>query len=119
MLLCHYSKLLQAERFIDHTGLSMLETDGPYGGYACGSVEHDHYGAEDSVQRQWESQVTDLVTHMATDTVTDLVTGIATDIVTEIATDIVTDMVIGACSARGRAWWFLRAHAPCGWSGHD
>jgi len=49
--------LAQAERFMDHTGLSMLETDGPYGGYACGSTDHDHYGAEDSVQRQWENQV--------------------------------------------------------------
>ena len=48
--------LTQVERFISYTGLSMLETDGPYGGYACGSTDHDHYGAEDSVQKQWENQ---------------------------------------------------------------
>lgn len=49
--------LEQVLRFIEHTGLSMVETDGPYGGTACGAEDHDHYGAEDSVQRQWEGQV--------------------------------------------------------------
>ena len=43
--------------FINVTGISMIETDGPYGGTPCGSVDHDHYGAKDSVQKQWENQV--------------------------------------------------------------
>ena len=49
--------LKQVLSFIDATGLSMVETDGPYGGTPCGSPDHDHYGAEDSVQQQWENQV--------------------------------------------------------------
>ena len=48
--------LKQVMSFIEHTGLSMVETDGPYGGTPCGATDHDHYGAEDSVQRQWENQ---------------------------------------------------------------
>ena len=49
--------LKQVMSFIDATGLSMVETDGPFGGTPCGSHDHDHYGAEDSVQAQWENQV--------------------------------------------------------------
>jgi hypothetical protein len=48
--------LKQVMTFIEHTGISMVETDGPYGGTPCGSTDHDHNGAEDSVQRQWENQ---------------------------------------------------------------
>ncbi len=29
--------------FINQTGPSMLETDGPYGGAKCGSTNHTHY----------------------------------------------------------------------------
>jgi hypothetical protein len=39
--------------FINNTGLSMLETDGPYGGYLCASKSHRHHaGAGDSVHQQ-------------------------------------------------------------------
>ena len=39
--------------FMDSTGLSMVETDGPYGGYPCNSTEHKHHkGVEDSVYQQ-------------------------------------------------------------------
>ena len=38
------------------TGLSMVETDGPYGGQSCGSTQHDHYGADDSITAQWTNQ---------------------------------------------------------------
>ena len=39
--------------FLDATGLSMLETDGPYGGGACASQNHSHHhGLEDSVYMQ-------------------------------------------------------------------
>jgi hypothetical protein len=30
--------------FVNKTGLSMIETDGPYCGNPCGSGDHDHYG---------------------------------------------------------------------------
>eukprot|EP00040_Diaphanoeca_grandis_P017630 m.92314 g.92314 ORF g.92314 m.92314 type:complete len:970 (+) comp26538_c0_seq3:131-3040(+) len=43
--------------FIAETGLSMVETDGPYGGTPCGSTSHNHYDAYDSIQRQWQNQV--------------------------------------------------------------
>ena len=29
--------------FIDRTNLSMVETDGPYGGYACHAEHHKHH----------------------------------------------------------------------------
>ena len=39
--------------FIDSTGLSMVETDGPYGGYTCSSSSHAHHtGYSDSVWQQ-------------------------------------------------------------------
>lgn len=50
-LLAHYLS------FINTTGLSMVELDGAYAGTVCGATDHDHYGAADSVQRQWENQV--------------------------------------------------------------
>ena len=44
--------------FINQTGLSMLETDGPYGGGSCGSTDHDHHiGADDSIYWQTRLQV--------------------------------------------------------------
>ena len=49
--------LAKVLHFMDVTGLSMIETDGPFGGTPCGATDHDHYGADDSVQRQWENQV--------------------------------------------------------------
>ena len=51
-----YSKILN---FINETGLSMLETDGPYGGESCGSTTHEHhFGLEDSIyqQNKYQSQ---------------------------------------------------------------
>jgi hypothetical protein len=43
--------------FINETGLSMLETDGPYGGSKCESTNHSHHhGLEDSVYRQTQLQ---------------------------------------------------------------
>jgi hypothetical protein len=43
--------------FISETGLSMLETDGPYGGSKCASHNHSHHhGLEDSVYRQTQLQ---------------------------------------------------------------
>jgi hypothetical protein len=43
--------------FINETGLSMLETDGPYGGDKCESHNHSHHdGLEDSVYRQTQLQ---------------------------------------------------------------
>ena len=39
--------------FIQKTGLRNLETDGPYGGYLCGSDKHAHHrGVEDSIYVQ-------------------------------------------------------------------
>mmetsp|Transcript_28118 Transcript_28118/g.55310 ORF Transcript_28118/g.55310 Transcript_28118/m.55310 type:complete len:389 (+) Transcript_28118:15-1181(+) len=43
--------------FINATGLSMLETDGPYGGGDCAATYHSHHhGEEDSVYRQTQLQ---------------------------------------------------------------
>eukprot|EP00947_MAST-08B_sp_MAST-8B-sp1_P002305 g2305.t1 len=45
------------DNFINETGLSMLETDGPYGGGACAATNHSHHhGLEDSVYRQTQLQ---------------------------------------------------------------
>jgi hypothetical protein len=39
--------------FMDRTGLIMVETDGPYGGYSCGSTTHAHHrNNDDSVYQQ-------------------------------------------------------------------
>lgn len=39
--------------WINRTGLTMLETDGPYGGGTCSSTNHTHHdGFEDSVYVQ-------------------------------------------------------------------
>ena len=39
------------------TGLSMIETDGPYGGYACSNASHiHHHGEGDSVYMQVRGQ---------------------------------------------------------------
>ena len=39
--------------FMNRTGLSMVETDGPYGGYTCASTNHSHHkGFQDSVYMQ-------------------------------------------------------------------
>ena len=44
--------------FISYTGLSMVETDGPYGGYQCSSTNHSHHtGLADSVYYQQQLQV--------------------------------------------------------------
>ncbi len=38
---------------ISYTNISVLETDGPYGGYSCSSTSHPHHeGADDSVYWQ-------------------------------------------------------------------
>lgn len=43
--------------FINVTGLSMLETDGPYGGGACAATNHSHHtGLSDSVYMQTQFQ---------------------------------------------------------------
>jgi len=43
--------------FITETGLSMLETDGPYGGETCASTNHSHHhDVSDSVYRQTQMQ---------------------------------------------------------------
>ena len=43
--------------FLDATGLSMLETDGPYGGGECSATNHSHHrGREDSVYMQTKIQ---------------------------------------------------------------
>ena len=43
--------------FINATGLSMLETDGPYGGGSCNAHDHPHHhGLEDSIYRQTQLQ---------------------------------------------------------------
>jgi hypothetical protein len=45
--------------FVTKTGLSMLETDGPYGGASCSSTTHDHHhDLADSVYRQTQQQNT-------------------------------------------------------------
>lgn len=44
-------------RFMDATGMDVIETDGPYHGYECESTTHKyHRGAEDSVRVQWARQ---------------------------------------------------------------
>ena len=35
----------------------MVELDGSYAGTPCGSKDHDHYNAADSVQEQFQNQV--------------------------------------------------------------
>ena len=49
-----YDQLLnKTVAFLDYTGLSMVETDGPYGGYSCSSTSHQHHRGEgDSVFQQ-------------------------------------------------------------------
>jgi hypothetical protein len=43
--------------FINNTGLSAIETDGPYGGSECASTTHDHHsGLLDSVYQQTKDQ---------------------------------------------------------------
>ncbi|KAJ8611291.1 hypothetical protein CTAYLR_004168 [Chrysophaeum taylorii] len=43
--------------FIDETNISMLETDGPYGGEVCASTNHSHHkGLKDSVYQQSRRQ---------------------------------------------------------------
>lgn len=44
--------------FINQTGLSMVETDGPYGGETCASTTHDHHASnDDSIYWQTRLQV--------------------------------------------------------------
>ncbi|MCW5557227.1 MAG: alpha-galactosidase [Verrucomicrobiae bacterium] len=44
-------------RFMDATGMDVIETDGPYHGYACESQTHRyHRGVEDSLWVQWARQ---------------------------------------------------------------
>ena len=44
-------------RFIDATGMDVIETDGPYHGYECASTTHKyHRGRDDSRIVQWERQ---------------------------------------------------------------
>jgi hypothetical protein len=44
--------------FINKTGLTMLETDGPYGGESCASTSHrHHFGVDDSIYWQNKLQV--------------------------------------------------------------
>ena len=39
--------------FMDRTGLMMVETDGPYGGYSCASTTHaHHHNNDDSIYQQ-------------------------------------------------------------------
>ncbi|ELU18239.1 hypothetical protein CAPTEDRAFT_228672 [Capitella teleta] len=43
--------------FMDYTGMTVIITDGPYGGYPCYSTNHTyHHGYEDSIYRQIENQ---------------------------------------------------------------
>eukprot|EP00697_Spironema_sp_BW2_P015561 gnl/Spiro4/6458_TR3313_c0_g1_i1.p1 gnl/Spiro4/6458_TR3313_c0_g1~~gnl/Spiro4/6458_TR3313_c0_g1_i1.p1 ORF type:complete len:759 (-),score=179.88 gnl/Spiro4/6458_TR3313_c0_g1_i1:82-2358(-) len=53
-----YDKLNSlVENFVQYTGLSMLETDGPYGGESCASTNHSHHtGYDDSVYEQMQRQ---------------------------------------------------------------
>jgi hypothetical protein len=43
--------------FVNETGISMIETDGPYDGIPCAAENHDHYGIDDSIEAQWRGQV--------------------------------------------------------------
>ncbi len=50
----YFERLL---KFIDTTGMDIIETDGPYHGYPCASATHKyHKGLEDSVRVNWERQ---------------------------------------------------------------
>eukprot|EP00948_MAST-09A_sp_MAST-9A-sp1_P000602 g602.t1 len=52
-----YDKLYSlVDNFINETGLSMLETDGPYGGGDCHSTEHHHRNELDSIYQQTNFQ---------------------------------------------------------------
>ena len=53
-----YDHLLnQVMLFLDQTGLSMVETDGPYGGYSCASETHKyHHDVHDSIYWQQKLQ---------------------------------------------------------------
>eukprot|EP01006_Ploeotia_vitrea_P056121 TRINITY_DN68068_c5_g1_i1.p1 TRINITY_DN68068_c5_g1~~TRINITY_DN68068_c5_g1_i1.p1 ORF type:complete len:737 (+),score=52.82 TRINITY_DN68068_c5_g1_i1:17-2227(+) len=53
-----YDQLLfYVTNFIDKTGLSMLETDGPYGGEPCKSTTHEHHHDwDDSIYEQTQFQ---------------------------------------------------------------
>jgi hypothetical protein len=45
------------QTFINGTGMSMFDTDGPYGGAVCTSTNHSHHhGAGDSVYWQTQNQ---------------------------------------------------------------
>jgi len=45
-------------RFMDATGMDVIETDGPYHGYKCASPRHKyHRGLEDSQWVNWKKQV--------------------------------------------------------------
>jgi hypothetical protein len=47
----------QVESFMNATGLSMIETDGPYGGYGCANASHaHHHGEGDSIYQQVRGQ---------------------------------------------------------------
>ena len=49
--------LTRVVAFMDYTGLSMVETDGPYPGYPCRSTNHSHHtGNDDSVYWQLKLQ---------------------------------------------------------------
>jgi hypothetical protein len=44
-------------RFLETTGMDVIETDGPYHGYECASTQHKyHRGRDDSRWVQWERQ---------------------------------------------------------------
>lgn len=50
----YFAKLF---RFMDQTGMDVIETDGPYHGYECASTQHKyHHSREDSRWVQWERQ---------------------------------------------------------------
>ena len=53
-----YDQLLnKVLTFANKTGLSMVETDGPYGGYPCASKSHSHHeGYDDSIYKQQKLQ---------------------------------------------------------------
>jgi len=43
--------------FMNYTGLTMVETDGPYPGYQCKSTNHSyHDGVDDSIYKQLKLQ---------------------------------------------------------------
>ncbi len=45
-------------KFIDETGMDVIEADGPYHGYPCGATNHKyHDGTDDSYYAQWQRQV--------------------------------------------------------------